>query len=511
MEVPDFLRNAAVRFPDRLCMVEGDRSLTFAEVDERASRAAAALHGLGLRRGDRVALLACNELEYLEIQLATQRAGMVLVPLNYRLAVPELAFIVADCAPRLLIYGPGLEEAAGQLGVEHLWHLGPSGAGASYDDAVAAAPARPHDTYVDAGQASAIMYTSGTTGRPKGAVISCGAVWARCGVMAAEADIRPGDVFVQCLPMFHIAAHTSYGFIYRGGTVVLAREFDPAGVVELLSRWSATHVLLVPTMINLLTLEPTAVSADLSRLRLVLYGASPIAPEVLRRAIDTFRCGFLQFFGMTETFGVSLLRPEDHDPVRYPERLGSAGTDTLSLETRIVGPDGTDVAVGAVGEILSRGPTVMDGYWNDPVATAEALADGWMHTGDLGYREADGCLYVADRLKDMIVTGGENVYPREVEDALHEHPAVLEAAVIGVPDDRWGERVHAMVVLCPGAVAEPEELAASCRRQLAGYKVPKSVELVAELPKNATGKILKRVLRERYAVGSGVALAVEPR
>lgn len=507
MQVPDLLRNAATRFPGRVCVVEGERSRTFAEVDERATRASAALYGIGLRRGDRVALLAHNELEYLEIQLAVQRAGMILVPLNFRLTAPELAVILGDCSPRLLVHGPGLGQVAGQLVVEHVWHLGAHGSGEPYDDLVAAASPGPCADYVPADRAAAIMYTSGTTGRPKGAVLSGGAVWARCNIMASEADIRPGDVFMQGLPMFHIAAHTSNGFTYRGATIVMARQFDPAGLVELLERRLATHVLLVPAMINMLTLEPAVAEADFSRLRMVLYGASPIAPEVLRRALDVFHCGFLQFFGMTETFGVSLLRPEDHDPVEHPERLASAGTDALSAQTRVVDPEGRDVPPGVVGEILSRGPALMDGYWNDPPATEQALRGGWMHTGDLGYRSADGYLFVTDRLNDMIVSGGENVYPREVEDVLHEHPAVVDVAVIGIPDDRWGERVHALVVLRPGAAAEPGEITAFCRERLAGYKVPKSVELVADLPKNATGKVLKHLLRDRYSADTGAPAA----
>ncbi len=497
MEVPDFLRNAATRFPDRTCVVEGGRARTFAEVDDRASRAAGALIESGLYPGERVALLAYNELEYLEIQVATQRAGLLLVPLNYRLTVPELAYLVADARPGLLIHGPGLADKAAALGVERVWHLGESGVGGSYDDAVSAASPLLATGVVDAGAGAAIMYTSGTTGRPKGAVLSCGAIWSRLNIMAAEADIRPGDVFVQGLPMFHIAAHTAYGFTYRGATIVLDRDFDPAAFAALMVRERATHVLLVPTMINLLTLEESVADAHFERLRMVLYGASSIAPEIRRRAIATVGCGFLQFFGMTETYGVSLLRPDDHDPVAHPERLASAGTDALSCATRVVDPAGQELPAGVVGEIWSRGPGVMDGYWNNPAATIEALATGWMHTGDLGYRSDDGYLFVTDRLKDMIVSGGENVYPREVEDVLQEHPAVLEVAVIGVPDPRWGERVHALVVLRNGAEASEAELVASCRGRIAGYKVPKTVEFVGDLPKNATGKILKRALRSR--------------
>lgn len=501
MEIPDFLSNAVQRFPNRPCVSSGDRSLSFAEVDERADKAAAAFHGLGLRAGDRVAVLAQNELEYPELQLAAHRSGLALVPLNFRLTVPELAYIVGDSTPQLLVHGPGLSEAAKDLSLEHTWHLGDHGAGASYDEVLAATERVEHARFQDASQPSAIMYTSGTTGRPKGAVISCGAVWARLNLMAAEADIQPGDMFVQGLPMFHIAAHTAYGFMYRGASVLLSRQFRPDQMVGLLLRHKATHVLLVPTMINLLTLDPALDDADLSTLRMVLYGASPMPPEVLRRAVGKLRCGFLQFFGMTETFGASLLRPADHDPVAHPERLGSAGTDSLSFQTRVVDLDDNDVPAGVVGQVLSRGPALMDGYWNDAVATMEALQGGWMHTGDLGYRSADGYLFITDRLKDMIVSGGENVYPREVEDILYEHPAVLEAAVLGVPDSRWGERVHALVVVRSGLTADTDDLLAHCRERLAGYKVPKTFEVVDELPKNATGKVLKRVLRERYWQG----------
>jgi acyl-CoA synthetase (AMP-forming)/AMP-acid ligase II len=229
-----------------------------------------------------------------------------------------------------------------------------------------------------------------------------------------------------------------------------------------------------------------------------LYGASPIAPEVLRRAIEVFGCDFVQFFGMTETSGCTLLRAADHDPVRFPERLASAGTDTVSFETRVVDAHDVELPPGEVGEIVTRGPAVMTGYWNQPEATADALRNGWMHTGDLGYRAADGYLYVTDRLKDMIVSGGENVYPREVEDVLFEHPDVLDAAVIGVPDERWGERVHAVVCLRPGRALDDAAVQRFCRERLAAYKCPRSVAFVDELPRNVTGKVLKRELRAAH-------------
>lgn len=494
MEVPDLLANAVTRFPDRVCVRQGTRSLTFAEADARADRAAAAFIQLGLRTGDRVAVLAENELEYLELQAAANRARVTLLPLNYRCTVDELSYLVGDSRPRLLVHGPGYAAAAEALGVQHTWHLGTDGTGGSYRGALAAAAVEPRShRLLDATQPAAIMYTSGTTGRPKGAILSCGAVWARINLIVNEADIWAGDVLVQALPMFHIAAHVSYGFAYRGAVNLLLKGFHAPSVIDLMRREQVTHALFVPTMINLLTREPTLAEAALTELRMVLYGASAIPPEVLRRAIAALpRAGFLQFFGMTETFGASMLRPADHDPDRFPERLASAGTDSLSFATRIVDAEDHDVDPGEVGQILSRGPALMDGYWGNPEATAAALAGGWMHTGDLGYRSREGYLFITDRVDDMIISGGENVYPREVEDVLYEHPAVLEAAVVGLPDEQWGQTVHAVVV---GTAVTTAELTAHCRTSIAGYKIPRTFEFTESLPRNATGKVLRRKLR----------------
>lgn len=497
MEIPDLLVNAATRTPDRDAVVEGRRRLSFAEVDQRASRLAQAFRDHGLRAGDRVALLAHNELEYLEIQVAAQRSEITLVPWNFHLAVPELAYLASDCRPELLIHGPGHGETASALDVPTVWHLGADGAGEPYEaalqaaDAAERAPLR-HDA------AASILYTSGTTGRPKGAIISNGAVWSRVNAFGLELGIRPSNVFVQPLPMFHMSAHVTYSFVYRGATSVLMRSFEPGAAVRLLEEAGASHVLLVPTMINLIAQDEATPRADLDRLEMVLYGASPISPEFLRRAMRVLDCHFLQFYGMTETSGSTVLRPDDHDPERFPERLASAGTDAVSFETRIVDAEGADLAPGEVGQILSRGPAIMDGYWNAPAATANTLAGGWMHTGDLGYRSEDGYLFVTDRLKDMVVSGGENVYPREVEDVLYELAGIAEVAVIGIPDPRWGEAVHAVVVAEVGAQLTEASIIEHCRGRLAGYKVPKSVELVDELPKSATGKLLKRLVRDRY-------------
>jgi acyl-CoA synthetase (AMP-forming)/AMP-acid ligase II len=497
VQVPDLVRNPARRFPDRDAVREGTRARSFAELDRRADELAVALLAHGLQTGDRVGLLAQNELEYVEIQVAAQRAGVVLVPMNFRLAVPELEFIVNDSGARVLIHGPGYEEAAEKLGIDRAIHLGPDGLGEAYDDLVAAYSGARLDAPLEPERPACILYTSGTTGRPKGAVLSNLALYARCAAMAIDFRTTPGSVFVQTLPMFHISANTAYSFTYTGSTIVLVKEFSVPAVVGTVHRNEATHLLMVPATINLFVNEPGIDLERFEHLRLVIYGASSIAPEVLRRAIGVFGCEFLQLFGMTETSACSILRQEDHDPVGRPDLLSSAGTDAVSFETKVVDASGHECAHGVVGEIVARGPALMSSYWGDADATSQAMQRGWMHTGDLGYRSAEGYLFVTDRLKDMIVTGGENVYPREVEDVLFSHPTVLEACVIGVPDDRWGERVHALVVGRPGAAATEDELIAFCRGVLAGYKCPKTVEFIDVLPKNATGKVLKRELRAR--------------
>ena len=304
--------------------------------------------------------------------------------------------------------------------------------------------------------------------------------------------------FVQTLPMFHIASNTTLGFTFNGATSILM-DFDAAAVVRTLRSERATHVLLVPTTINMICNLAGIDDEPFPDLEMVLYGASPIASSVLTRAIEVFDCRFFQFFGMTETSGCTVLLPEHHDPVGRPDLLASAGVEATGFETRIVDPDDVELAPGEVGEILCRGPHLMAGYWNRPDATAEAMRNGWMHTGDAGYRTAEGFLFVTDRIKDMIITGGENVYPREVEDVLFSHPGVLEAAVIGVSDERWGERVHAVVVPRDRDSVGATELLAYTRERVAGYKAPKSVEFVEALPKNATGKVLKTELRARPA------------
>lgn len=489
--VPDLLTHACTHAPDRPGVIAADRSVTFGELDSRASRLVRLFRDFSLESGDVIALLAKNELEYFELHVAALRAGLILLPMNFRLALPELEYIIDDCRPKLLFYGQEFSTAAEALAVDRKYALG-----ADYDTLLASVePAADRHWWISGDAPFVILYTSGTTGRPKGTIISNQALYARVHCNLFEYRMTAEDRFLMCLQLFHIGSINCLSHLHVGSTVVIIRDFDPGRVLELLSRHRATVVLLVPTMINAIVNLPDAERVDFSSLRLVVYGGSPIPPVTLSRAVDLMGCGFLQTYGMTETNAITFLRPRDHDPVNKAHRLASAGTPGLGMEARVVDAEDRDVATGERGEIVCRGPCLMDRYLNLPAATEEALRGGWMHTGDVGYFDEEGYLYVTDRKHDMIVSGGENVYPREVEDVLFEHPDVLEAAVIGLPDERWGERVHAVLVLRQGRELDSDGVMAFARVRLAGYKVPKTLEVVSELPKNAAGKVAKNELR----------------
>ena len=490
--VPDLLSYACSHAPTRPAVVAGERSLTFAELDARARRLVRIFRDWSLEAGDIVAVLAKNEAEYFELHIAAIRAGLVLLPLNCRLSQPELQYIVDDCRPTVLFSGEEFSALSEALEAGRKCSLG-----AAYDALLATAePADDPCWRIPAEAPFLILYTSGTTGRPKGTIISNGALFARIGCNLFEYRLTAEDRFLMCLQLFHIGSINCFSHLYVGSTVVIVKDFEPGHVLRLLARHKITVVLMVPTMINALVNLAEVGEADFASLRLVVYGGSPIPPVVLSRAVDLMGCGFLQTYGMTETNAITFLRPRDHDPAGKPRLLASAGKVGLGMEVRIVDGEDRDVASGTTGEIVCRGPCLMDRYLKLPDATAEALRGGWMHTGDMGHFDEDGYLFVTDRKHDMIISGGENVYPREVEDVLFEHPDVLDAAVIGVPDDRWGERVHAVLVLRPGRVLDRDGVAAFARARLAGYKVPKTVQVVPVLPRNAMGKVAKNELRK---------------
>ncbi|MFV0463064.1 MAG: long-chain-fatty-acid--CoA ligase [Nostocoides sp.] len=495
MHYSDLVRGMSTSRPTADAVVGSGRRLSFADVDERANRLCDALRTRGVRPGDRVALLAGNEPEYVEIQAACLRAGFALVPLNIRLTQPELLFILSDCTPSVIIGGRGLEERsavlAGLAGIAHHFALGSSPAEMNYEDALAHASSTRGEEPDDAELIATILYTSGTTGQPKGALVTRRAFTARVLVNAAELQTTTADTHLACLPLFHIAAFLTYAHIAVGATVVMLPEFDPLAFVDVVRAEQVTTTVLVPTMIGMIVDEPALAQTDLTGMRLIIYGGAPIHADLLRRSLARFQCGFHQQYGMTETGAQTILRPADHDPDDL-EKLSSGGTEAISFEVRVVDADDTPVPDGSPGEVVCQSPTVMSGYWNRPEATAETLRGGWMHTGDVGFRDSRGYLHITDRRNDMIISGGENVYPREVESVLLEHPHVRDVAVVGTSDPTWGEVVTA-VVLAPAPPTE--ELATFLRERLAGYKVPRRWVVEDELPRNATGKLLKHVIR----------------
>ena len=513
MRLHDLIDTGGREHPEREFAVGDGRRLDYGAAAELTRRLAAAFAERGLGKGDRVAILSRNSITMVLLYFAAARAGVVPVPLNYRLAPPEWRFIVDDAGARALFVAGdyvGAVEAirAGLTSVEHLVALD-GGGPAGWDDYRAwgtAGPTTVPDRDVSPGDDLYQMYTSGTTGRPKGAVLTHEAVTANVAQIAQACGGPPGERSLVVAPLFHAGAVPSaFAPIAWGGSLVVVDQFDPAEVVRLLDEEDIGFAVLVPAMLQAcLTNVPSIAERRFERLRLIYYGSSPIAEATLRAAVAAFRCGFVQSYGMTEAAqSLTFLTPADHDRALAgrPDLLLSAGRPAEGTELRIVDARDAPLPEGTIGEITARGPQLMRGYWNQPEATAETLRGGWLHTGDAGMMDGEGYLVVQDRVKDMIVSGGENVYPREVEEVLFRHPAILEAAVIGVPDRRWGEAVKAIVVPRDGTDPTAEEIIAFCRAHLGGFKLPRSVDFVAALPRNASGKVLKRELRERCWAG----------
>jgi len=508
------LRRSVQLYGDRVAAIDGETRLTYAQLGARVDRLADALRDLGLARGDRVGVLMLNTFRYLELYYAVNVAGGVIVPLNSRLAVPELAFILDDCACTTLFVTREFAGHAAQLrgrcpalAAAILAEDEPAPPGLlAYEDLIAAAgPARAPVALADSDLAG-IFYTGGTTGLPKGVMLTQRNLVDNAYRIIIELGYRGDDVYLHAAPMFHLADGAStFALTYVGGAHAHLRAFQPRAVLETIARDRVTATLLVPTMITALLNHPDLGRHDLSSLRTILYGASPIAADTLRAAIAALPCALVQGYGTTEAAPLLAVLPgADHrlDGAGHPpRRLASAGRAAIGVALRVVDDDDRDVPPNTIGEVLARGANIMGGYWNRPQETAAAQRGGWYHTGDLATLDEDGYLYIVDRKKDMIVTGGENVYSIEVEDALAGHPAVLECAVIGVPDARWGEAVHAVVALKPGQEATAEELIAHCHERIAGYKAPKSIAFTEALPKSGAGKILKRELRERHWAG----------
>ncbi|MCA3188837.1 MULTISPECIES: AMP-binding protein [unclassified Cupriavidus] len=510
-----FLRRAARYWGDNPAVLYRDRVLTYRQLDERSTRLANALLALGLRKGDRVAIQSRNCPQIVEIECALYKAGLVKAALNPRFTANEASDVVENCTPRVMIAGPGYtgysSDTRGFGCVEHFIAIaGAEGAHDTYGayESLIESGANSEIDYVPQPDDLAVLhFSSGSTGKIKAAMQSYGNRLAsmRKMILTMDRPARPGDRLALIGPVTHASGMLMQPYLFLGATLVLFEKFEPAGFLADVARLKLTHVFMVPAMINMLLAEPTLATADLSSLKTLAYGAAPMAPARIREAWERIGPILSQGYGASEsTSGVTRLSTADHALAMAgkPERLASCGRALGETEVRVVNERGEEVSGDEIGELVIRGADVFQGYWGEPDLTREVLIDGWLHTGDLARVDADGYLYLVDRKKDMIISGGFNVYPTEVEATLYQHPDVMEACVISVPDDTWGESVKAVVALWPGRQASAAELIGHCRARIADYKSPRSVDFVAELPKNASGKLARKLVREQYWLGA---------
>ena len=511
--VADILRVHGAQLAEQTAVQCEGKSLTFAGFYERAKAVAGALAGSGVRAQDRVAVIDRNSIENLEVVFGASLLNAVVVNVNWRLAPPEILQILADAEAGLVIVGPeffaAVEAIEPDLGAKvKIIALGAHPRWEDYEGWLAGSDPVDPGTVAAPDDVAFQLYTSGTTGLPKGVMLTTSNLMTAWANIEDAWEFDPGrSVNLALMPMFHIAGlgWSTAGLFFGCRTVVL-KDVDPAEVLAVISNERITHAFMVPAVIQFLLMTPGVEKADFGSLRKLVYGASPISAAVLEKAIEVMGCDFVQVYGLTETTGaITQLDPQDHDPSGRPELLRSCGRPYPWVEMRAVDENGRDVPTGQVGELWTRSGQNMAGYWNNPDATKAVLdSDGWLRTGDAGYLDEDGFVYLHDRVKDMIVTGGENVYPAEVENALMRHPGVADVAVFGVPDSKWGEAVKAAIV--PADSGNPplaEELIAFAHEYLAGYKCPKSIDYATALPRNPSGKLLKRELRAPYWEGAG--------
>jgi fatty-acyl-CoA synthase len=488
--------------PDKAALVQDGRTTTYAELHERSTRLARGLRARGIGSGDRVAFLGLNSVELVETMFAVAQLGAVFLPLNTRLAPPETAYILTDSEPSLLLWAPGFE---GTVGSPEVATLGIDAVPVAGIEELRAADRTPLDEPVSHDDLFMIQYTSGTSGRPKGVMLTHGNIIWNVYNLLVDVDLCSDEVALVTAPLFHTAALNQLLFptLLKGGTALVEARFDADRVLGLIGSRGVTALFGVTSMYLSLTQAPGWASADLGSLRHALCGGAPI-PESLLRTYRDRGVGIVQGYGLTESSpGATMLRPDDG-----LRKLGSAGTACFFTDVRVVTPTLEEVGPGEVGEVLVQGPNVTPGYWSAPAATEEAFVEpGWLRTGDLARVDADGYLHIVDRVKDMYISGGENVYPAEVEQAIYAHPAVAECAVIAVPDERWGEVGRAVVTVREGASLSAEQLLGHLDGRLARYKLPRSVVFIEALPHNASGKLVRSQVRELH--GSAAAAAKE--
>jgi len=490
------IARAARYYPDRIALCVGGKRLNFRDLHERVERVAVALHKLGFGVGDRLAVLLPNESEYIELIYACSRLGIIVVPLNTRYSSSEIDRVLTDANPHGLVRHSSLANPSVRLEWERVLDKEP------FESPSGSCP----EIFYDPDAILTLIYTSGTTGSPKGVMLTHGNVFSNIHNLNYWMPYREGGVYLHAAPIFHIADFPAmFAAPAFGACQYALPRFSAQSFCEAVQTDRITHAVLVPTMISLLTQFAEIKRYDLNSLEVLAYGGSPAAPDLLRRTREILpRVRLFQVYGLSETGYLTSLQDNEHTP----ERLMSCGRPCPGIEVQVVDDAGCPLATGQRGELVARGANVMHGYWNRPEDTANAFQSGFFRTGDLGYQDAAGYFYIVDRAKDMVVTGGEKVYCGEVEAVIDDHPSVREAAVFGIPDPQWGERVMAIVVVRSGMALTEEELIRHCRERLSPYKIPRRVEFSnSELPKSASGKVMKRVLRERFWVGKSRAIA----
>ncbi|MBW1802859.1 MAG: long-chain-fatty-acid--CoA ligase [Deltaproteobacteria bacterium] len=516
MVLGDILRVNAHRFRGRIAHRDERRALTFEQVNRRANALIRALMDMGLKKGDHIAVLLYNCVEYEELLFALPKAGFIIVTLNYRLIGRELEYILSDSEACALIYDAALDATVEDIRphlelVKHYIVVDRSGGSKaealdyekliqSSSDAEISVPVTESDT-------AFILYTSGTTGLPKGAMLTHKNLMTNLFSTMFELQIGSDDKIFNVPPLYHCAGQNmSMAYFFYGCEIVTIKQFDPEPLLETIKAERPNILHLVPAMQNMIINHPDIGGYDFSFVDLMLYGASSIMKSQLKQSIDVFGCKFMQCAGQTEASPVlTMLRPEDHvidGPEHMVRRLGSAGKEVKLTEVKIVDPEGNELPPNVPGEEIARGDNVMKGYWKLPEATAETVVDGWLHTGDICLKDEHGFIYYKDRIKDMICRGGENIYPREVEEVIASHPSVREVAVIGIPDERLQEEIMAVIAPVKGEMPSEKDIIRLCEENLARFKKPRHMAFVDELPKNASGKILKRELKKAYGSSS---------
>jgi len=517
MVVGDMLLRNANKFPEKIAILSEDLSINYRALNDRVNRLANALLKRGLRRGDRIGVFVKRCYQFIEIYFAAAKSGGIFCPYNNHLKEKEMNDIINYSTPSFLFldsdFGDIVDSIRPHLeSVEHYVCLQKPRRSfmEDYESLISGGEKNEPVVKIEDDDVMSIFFTAGTTGRPKGAMRTHKHLITNAITGVIELKVSYDEKVLISFPMYHVACEDNIGrHFFMPNTLVIKPEgqFDPKEVLEVLTREKITMCQFVPTMIHALLQYPDIDLYDLSSLRLILYAAAPMPVELLKKALQRFKCGLAQMYGQTESGPqLTVLKPEDHvleGSERQLQKLASAGKPVISYEVRIVDEKGEDVSVGEVGEIIGRSEAMMKGYWQLPKETTKKLKDGWLHTGDMGKFDEDGYIYIVDRKDDMVISGGVNIYPREVEEVLYQHPAVSEASVIGVPDDYWGESLKAVIVLKEGATASEEEIIQFCKERLAGYKKPRSVEFWSELPKSLQGKILKRVIREKYLRDAG--------